>query len=83
MPATAAAILPPDGGQGPAFGGALIHLAGGPGPAHESDVRYLRDFAGQLRQKIVADSARPQLLLTEPGVGYRIHGESTAKSGQT
>lgn len=42
------------------------------GPAHESDVQYLRVFARQLRQKIEADAAQPQLLLTEPGVGYRL-----------
>ncbi|MEK9967740.1 MAG: helix-turn-helix domain-containing protein [Ferrovibrio sp.] len=41
------------------------------GPAHESDVQYLRVFARQLRQKIESDPAQPQLLLTEPGVGYR------------
>jgi len=42
------------------------------GPAHENDVQYLRVFARQLRQKIEVDSAQPQLLLTEPGVGYRL-----------
>jgi two-component system KDP operon response regulator KdpE len=26
----------------------------------------------QLRQKLERDSARPRLLLTEPGVGYRL-----------
>jgi two-component system KDP operon response regulator KdpE len=45
------------------------------GPAHEGDVQYLRVFARQLRQKIEADAARPQLLLTEPGVGYRLMAE--------
>jgi two-component system KDP operon response regulator KdpE len=42
------------------------------GPAHESDVQYLRVFARQLRQKIETDAAQPKLLLTEPGVGYRL-----------
>ncbi|WP_430396289.1 response regulator [Ferrovibrio sp.] len=42
------------------------------GPAHEHDVQYLRVFARQLRQKLEADPARPLLLLTEPGVGYRL-----------
>ncbi len=42
------------------------------GPAHESDVQYLRVFARQLRQKIETNPAQPQLLLTEPGVGYRL-----------
>lgn len=45
------------------------------GPAHESDVQYLRVFARQLRQKIEADAAQPELLLTEPGVGYRLFYE--------
>jgi two-component system, OmpR family, KDP operon response regulator KdpE len=41
------------------------------GPAHTSDTQYLRVFVGQLRQKIEADPANPQLIATEPGVGYR------------
>lgn len=41
------------------------------GPAHVEDVAYLRVFIRQLRQKIEADAAEPQLILTEPGVGYR------------
>lgn len=41
------------------------------GPAHVDDVPYLRVFIGQLRQKLELDPARPALILTEPGVGYR------------
>lgn len=41
------------------------------GPAHVDDVPYLRVFIGQLRQKLERDAARPELILTEPGVGYR------------
>jgi two-component system KDP operon response regulator KdpE len=42
------------------------------GPAHEQDVQYLRVFVGQLRQKIEKDPGQPVLILTEPGVGYRL-----------
>lgn len=41
------------------------------GPAHVEDVQYLRVFVGQLRSKIEADPARPSLIRTEPGIGYR------------
>ncbi|MDP1616015.1 response regulator [Phenylobacterium sp.] len=44
------------------------------GPAHETDVQYLRVFVGQLRQKIEPDPTAPSLILTEPGVGYRWMG---------
>lgn len=37
-----------------------------------ADTQYLRVYVGLLRQKIEADPADPQLLLTEPGVGYRL-----------
>jgi two-component system KDP operon response regulator KdpE len=33
---------------------------------------YLRLYMGQLRAKLEADPAEPALLLTEPGVGYRL-----------
>jgi two-component system, OmpR family, KDP operon response regulator KdpE len=33
---------------------------------------YLRIYMMQLRQKIEPDPTRPRLLLTEPGVGYRL-----------
>ncbi|MEI9992551.1 MAG: response regulator transcription factor [Rhizomicrobium sp.] len=41
------------------------------GPAHVEDVQYLRVLMRQLRQKLEPDSL-PNLLLTEPGVGYRL-----------
>ncbi|MBI1171094.1 response regulator [bacterium] len=45
------------------------------GPAHVEDVPYLRVFIGQLRQKVETDPASPDLILTEPGVGYRSTAE--------
>ncbi|MCE9618332.1 MAG: response regulator [Planctomycetes bacterium] len=42
------------------------------GPVHADDVQYLRVYAGQLRQKLEADPAQPQFLVTEAGVGYRL-----------
>ena len=42
------------------------------GPAHESDVEYLRVVARELRKKIEPDSSRPRILKTEPAVGYRL-----------
>ncbi len=42
------------------------------GPAHDEDVQYLRVFVAQLRQKLEADPGEPRLILTEPGVGYRL-----------
>jgi two-component system KDP operon response regulator KdpE len=41
------------------------------GPAHAEDTQYLRVFIGQLRQKIEGDPAEPQVIITEPGIGYR------------
>lgn len=42
------------------------------GPAHTEDTQYLRVYVGQLRQKIEKQSADPRIILTEPGIGYRI-----------
>jgi len=42
------------------------------GPAHEHDTQYLRVYVGQLRQKIERDPAAPALIVTEPGIGYRL-----------
>ncbi len=42
------------------------------GRAHADDVQYLRVVIGHLRQKIETDPAQPAVLLTEPGIGYRL-----------
>ena len=42
------------------------------GPAHESDVNYLRVVARELRKKIEPDPGRPRIIKTEPAVGYRL-----------
>ena len=34
--------------------------------------QYLRVYVGQLRGKLEADPSQPRLILTEPGVGYRL-----------
>lgn len=45
------------------------------GPAHIEDTAYLRVYVNQLRQKLEPDPARPALLVTDPGVGYRLKTE--------
>ena len=42
------------------------------GPAHTGDTQYLRVFIGQLRQKLEDNPTEPTLILTEPGIGYRL-----------
>jgi len=42
------------------------------GPSHAEDGHYVRVYMGHLRQKLEADPARPQHLLTETAVGYRL-----------
>ena len=37
-----------------------------------TDAQYLRVYVRQLRQKIEADHERPQYVLTETGIGYRL-----------
>lgn len=49
----------------------LLKEVWGPGSAEES--HYLRVYMNQLRQKIETDPSRPVYLLTETGVGYRLH----------
>jgi two-component system KDP operon response regulator KdpE len=48
----------------------LLKEVWGPDCTHET--HYLRVYVNQLRRKLGDDAARPQLLLTEPGIGYRL-----------
>jgi len=45
------------------------------GPHATSETQYLRVYMGHIRHKIEVDPARPKILLTEAGVGYRIAAE--------
>lgn len=42
------------------------------GPEYVHETHYLRVYFAQLRQKIEANPALPEIILTEPGVGYRL-----------
>lgn len=42
------------------------------GPKAVEQIHYLRVYAAHLREKLENDPACPKLLLTEPGVGYRL-----------
>ena len=50
----------------------LLQEVWGGAPAAQST--YLRVYMASLRRKREPDPARPRLLLTEPGVGYRLKG---------
>ncbi len=42
------------------------------GPEYGEETEYLRTFVKQLRRKLEQDPARPTLLVTQPGLGYRL-----------
>lgn len=42
------------------------------GPENVDQTQYLRLYMGQLRAKLEVNPTEPTLLLTEPGVGYRL-----------
>ena len=42
------------------------------GPNYIDQTQYLRVYVGHLREKLEAEPSNPSLLLTEPGVGYRL-----------
>ena len=45
------------------------------GEAYEQDTHMLRVNISNLRRKIEPNPTRPQYILTEPGVGYRLQTE--------
>jgi two-component system KDP operon response regulator KdpE len=48
------------------------------GSDSNADAQFVRVLMAQLRQKLEADPGSPQLLLTEPGIGYRLHCDDEA-----
>lgn len=42
------------------------------GPNSVEQLQYLRVYIGHLRQKLELDPGKPQLIITEPAVGYRL-----------
>jgi two-component system KDP operon response regulator KdpE len=53
----------------------LLHDVWGAGL--EDQTHYLRVYMAQLRHKLEDDPARPRLLATEPGVGYRLRDDGS------
>ena len=49
------------------------------GPSHAEHTHYLRVYMRQLREKLEPDPVRPQHLLTEVGIGYRLAAEDDAR----
>jgi two-component system, OmpR family, KDP operon response regulator KdpE len=43
-----------------------------------ADAQYVRVLAGQVRSKLEEDPSRPRMILTEPGLGYRMAEEDVA-----
>jgi two-component system, OmpR family, KDP operon response regulator KdpE len=46
------------------------------GPNYTEQTHYLRVYIAHLREKLESDPAKPQFILTEPGIGYRFMAES-------
>ena len=42
------------------------------GPANAGDTQYLRVYVGHLRQKLEDTPEDPRIIVTEPGIGYRV-----------
>jgi len=48
------------------------------GPAHSKDTQYVRVYIGQLREKLEATANGAPVIVTEPGIGYRMEVTPTA-----
>jgi two-component system, OmpR family, KDP operon response regulator KdpE len=48
------------------------------GPEAKVDAQFVRVLVGQVRQKLEEEPSSPRILLTEPGVGYRLSPEDEA-----
>ena len=46
------------------------------GVAYENEMHMLRVNVSNLRRKIESDPTRPRYIITEPGVGYRLHADT-------
>lgn len=53
------------------------------GPAQEDKVEYLRIAVRALRQKLEEDPTDPQIIINEPGVGYRLRPQGRTASRLT
>ncbi len=51
------------------------------GPVYANQAHYVRVHMAELRKKIESNPARPKLLVTEPGVGYRLRHREIEDSG--
>ena len=46
------------------------------GPGYEDETHYLRVHFAHIRAKLEPDPSNPTYVITEPGIGYRLRGES-------
>jgi len=51
------------------------------GPQYANQAHYVRVHMAELRKKIEVDPTRPRLIVTEPGVGYRLREPVGEKAG--
>jgi len=45
------------------------------GPDAQVDAQFVRVLVAQLRQKLELEPSSPRIVLTEPGVGYRLKAD--------